>query len=290
MKEANRTKMKKGVIMTVGMLLLASVVFSLSVLIFHNTASLNDRFGEIALFDRLYELDNSISNGMKTVFEDKSGITITKLNNSLEFSEFIPRSTNFGSAVDSFVSYMENAYKSSPIVVFDDSALSTLKNNLPIYVEPEMFVYTHNSLGGNQIEVNPQSSGSIKGYDVVINSTASSAVISWPQLSSGSLPVSIKVVYAGGTATDSKNVNPSSSSRATMTLTYSALDIRNVTLDISNPGDLLLDAGTNYITVTTNVTIEADEENQLKVMYLYPLYNITFSESNLTKTSTARIS
>ncbi len=285
----NITKMKKGVIMTVGMLLLASVVFSLSVLIFHNTASLNDRFGEIALFDRLYELDNSISNGMKTIFEDKSGITITKSNNSLEFSEIIPRSTDFGGAVDSFVSYMENAYKSSPKVVFDNSTLSTLKSNLPIYVEPEGFVYTHNSFGGDQIFVNPQSTGDIKGYDIIVNSTASSAVISWPQLTSGSLPVSIKIFYAGGTAADSKNVNPSSNNQAIMTLTYSVSDIRNVTLDISNPAALVLNAGANEIAVTTNITINPDEDKQIKVTYPDYFYNITFPESNLTKTSTARI-
>lgn len=282
--------MKKGVMITLGMLLLSSVVFSLGILIFHNTASLNDRFGELALFDRLYELDNSISSGMKTIFEDKSGITIVKTNNSVEFSEHITRSTSFGSVVGSFVSYLENAYEVSPKVVFDNSTISTVKSSLPLYVEPNGLVYTHNTLGGSQILVNPQSINDVISYDVGVTSTASSASINWPQLTSGSLAVSLRVVYSGGTVTDSKNIDPTSNNQATVTLTYPGPDVRTVTLGISNPAALTLNAGTNSIDVSTNVTMDIDEEEQITVIFPGDLYTITFPESNLTKTSTARIS
>ncbi len=273
---------------TLGMFFLASVVFSLGVLMFHNTKSLNDRFGELALFDRLYELDSSISMGFRRIFEYRSGLSIDVYNESVVFTETLPRSSNFGNVMDQFKSYVENNYNVSPKVVFDSAVYSSAKNKLTLNVEPKGIVYTHDAFGDDEIMVNPQSVDDVKSYVLTITSTAQSVTITWNYVTPGPMPFTIKVNYIGGSASSTVSVDPSSYSGAYVLLNYPATS--RVDVDVRSPAGMNLSSkDNNPLVFSTNVTINIPQDERIIVTYPQNLYNITFPESNLTKFSTARI-
>ncbi|MEM4244848.1 MAG: hypothetical protein QW404_00880 [Candidatus Nanoarchaeia archaeon] len=280
--------MKKGVMITLGMFFLASVVFSLGILMFHNTKSLNDRFGELALFDRLYELDSSIGMGLRRIFDYRSGLAVDVYNESVVFTETLPRSSNFGNVMDQFKSYVEDNYNVSPKVVFDSSVYSSVKNKLTLNVEPKGIVYTHDAFGDEEIMVSPQSVDDVKSYVITITSTAQSATITWNYVSSGSMPFTIKVEHSSGSLSSTVNVNPAAYSSAYVLLSYPST--WRIDIDINNPAMMNLSTKDNHdVIFSTNITMNIPQDERIIVTYPQNLYNITFPESNLTKFSTARI-
>src|SRR3989344_6936946 len=105
-------KMKKAVLFTLSMLLLVALVFSLS-LIFSDLNKYNvDRFSELSIIDRLYDIDSSLQKSIKKVFNAYSGIIIDINNLNVTIQESLPNTNKnqFNEKINSFKNYTESQF------------------------------------------------------------------------------------------------------------------------------------------------------------------------------------
>jgi len=125
--------MKKGILLTLGMLFLSGLVFSLAVLLFHNTQGTENRFAEISLYDRLFDLDSSIQKGFKEIFERNSGMSLSLLNDTVSIAEILPHSSNFEAEMVAYSDFLELMYPIDPLLTVDDSVLTLIKDRLLLH-------------------------------------------------------------------------------------------------------------------------------------------------------------
>lgn len=280
--------MKKGVMITLGMLLLASIVFSLGVLVFHNTAYSNERFAELALFDRVYELDSSVSSNLKRIFEYESGMSVTVKNNSVELGETIPRTTNYASVMENYRDYIENTYNTSLVLKFDNSVFNSVKNQMPLLIKPHGILYTHDVSGDSDwISITPESTTSVLNYTFKINTTADAITMSW-YTTPGGKTITVTANYKNGQVTQTNAVAMTGVIAVNMTYTNPPAQADGIMLLLLPPESITVSRGTNHVGVETVLALNAASD-QTTVSYPDNMYNITFQDSNITKTSTPRI-
>jgi len=284
--------MKKGVLLTIGMLFLSSIVLSLAVMLFHNTQGTENRFAELSLYDRLYDLDSSIQRGFKEIFTRNSGVTLTIENNLVTITETLPHSSNFASEMDAYEDYLEEAYPTDPLVAVDDSVLTTIKNKLPFYIFPHDILVEHDSFpSGDELRIIPQNLN-IENYSISLTTTKQSVTFDDEEMEQGSGTLDLRVsvtTESGTTVREYNNINPVEENELTLNFDTGLPTESEIDIDIDDHAHLVIDREG----VTADHTIEialihqAEEMNYIK----YPdnLFTINIPGDNLQKTSTARI-
>lgn len=81
---------KKGILFSLGLMLLTLVILALAILIFHSAQKSEEIIAKLAVLDRVYDLDRSIGKGLSDIFYLKSGISISRTNNGVSFEEMLP--------------------------------------------------------------------------------------------------------------------------------------------------------------------------------------------------------
>ena len=101
---------KRGILFSLGLMLLSSVILLLAVLIFHNAQKAEEIIGKLIVLDRVYDLDNSIQKSVSDIFMIKSGISINITNNSVFFEEILPNDNLelLNSSMFGFKNFVEN--------------------------------------------------------------------------------------------------------------------------------------------------------------------------------------
>ncbi len=279
--------MKKAVLLTLGMLFLSSLVFSLSILLFHNTQGTEDRFAELSLYDRLYDLDSSIQRGFREIFLQNSGITLTLVNDTVSITETLPHSSSFGEEMDAYSTFLEQTYSIDPLIIVSDSVLSTIKNELPVYIMPHNILIDHSSFPSGNLEIIP-SSLNIRNYSISLMTTKQSVTFN-PSIVSGSFPLKISVTTNSGTSVQEYNVNPTSTNTITLTFDTGLPTQATIIITIENPAHLTINRGSVTAGHNIEIALEHQSENINYITYPNNLFTINIPGDNLQKTSTARI-
>lgn len=288
--------MKKAVFLTLGMLFLSGLVFSLALLIFHNTQGTEKRFAEISLYDRLYELDNSVQRGFRELFTRNSGMTLTLLNDSVSITETLPHSSNFGTEMDAYENYLEEAYNIDPLITVDDSTLADIKGNLPVHIMPygtSGIVVDHSSFPSGNLRITPPSLNLVKNYSISLTALTQQSVAIVPTtIVSGTFPLRISVTTKSGTSPPQiYNVDPGESNTATLTFSDGGTPPTEtpMTITLNDPAILTIDR--NGITAYHNIEIALEHQAEQMTYIRYPLglFNINIPGDSLDKTSTARL-
>ena len=105
-------KMKKGIFYTLGFLFLAGLILSLVAIAYKNFNFSQERFSEILILDKIYNIDSSIKNGFKDIINIKSGITINK-GASIIFSEPLPNMNNINDVLDEYEDFLESNFSAA---------------------------------------------------------------------------------------------------------------------------------------------------------------------------------
>ncbi len=147
----------KGMFFTLGLTLLATVLFSLTILIVTNSEVSKEAATDFVIADRLYELDSSIQNSLAEIFKSKSGISIS----GTTFQESLPNGNYsvFNDGMTDYKNYTESTYDNIELNI------SRIIDELPIYIPRYDVTYYHN-FGENKINVS--NSNSINGYVVEV--------------------------------------------------------------------------------------------------------------------------
>ena len=279
--------MRKAVLLTLSMLFLSGLVFSLAVLLFHNTQGTEDRFAELSLYDRFYDLDSSIQRGFRDIFLQNSGITLTLVNDTVSITETLPHSSSFSDETDAYATFLEQTYYTDPVVTISDSVLTTIKNELPVYIMPHNILIDHSSFPSGNLEITP-SSLNINNYNISLTTTKQTVMFN-PSIVSGSFHLKISATTSSGTSAREYDINPASTNTITLTFDTGLPTQATITITLENPAHLTINRGS----VTAGHNIETSLIHQTEsINYInYPnnLFTINIPGESLQKTSTARI-
>lgn len=286
--------MKKAVLLTIGMLFLSSLVFSLAVILFHNTQGTESRFAEIILYDRLYDLDSSIQRGFKEIFIRNSGITLRLVNDTVTVIETLPHTSNFAAEMDTYEDYLEEAYSADPLVTIDDTVLTNIKNDLPLYIMPHNILIEHSSFpSGDILELTP-SSLNVENYSISLTALTQQSVVFNPSIDPTpplDFPLRISVTTNSGTSTQIYDINPGQTNPVTLTFSDGGNPPTetDVTVILNNPAALTINR--KGIAIYHNIEIALDHQTEQMNYITYPnnLFTINIPGDNLQKTSTVRI-
>lgn len=279
--------MKKAVLITLSMLLLSSLIFSLSILLFHNTQGTEDRFAELSLYDRLYDLDSSIQRGFRNIFLQNSGITLTLVNDTVSITETLPHSSSFSDETDTYATFLEQTYHTDPVVTISDSVLTTIKNELPVYIIPHNILIDHSSFPSGNLEITP-SSLNVNNYNISLTTTKQTVTFN-PSIVSDSFPLKISVTTNSGTSVQEYNVNPTSTNTITLTFDTGLPTQATMTITLENPAHLTINRGSVTAKHNIEIALVHQSENMNYIIYPNNLFMINIPRDNLQKTSTARI-
>ncbi|MAG08758.1 hypothetical protein CMO89_04740 [Candidatus Woesearchaeota archaeon] len=143
---------KKGFLFALGLTFLALVVMALAILIFHNAQKSEGIISELAVLDRIYDLDTSIQQSLQEIFNLKSDIIINITNNSISFLEELPNSNaeTFNNSIMDFQE-MTNSNLSDVNITINGTI-----NELPLTIMPYDITYRHVNFGDRRIEVIPE--------------------------------------------------------------------------------------------------------------------------------------
>jgi len=280
--------MKKAVLLTLGMLLLSSLVFSLAVLLFHNTQGTENRFAELSLYDRLHDLDSSIQRGFKEIFTRNSGMTLTLSDDLASITETLPHSSNFPAEIDAYSAYLQETYPTDPAVTVTDSVLTTTKNELPVYIMPHNILIDHSSFPSGNLEITP-STLNVENYSISLTTTKQSLVFDDSSTTSGSFPLRISVTTNSGVSVWQENVNPSSSNTIILNLDTGLPTEATMTITLNNPAHLVVNRGSVIAEHHIQIALEHQTQETTYITCPPDLFTINIPTHNLQKTATPRI-
>ena len=270
--------MKKAVLFTLSMLLLVTLVFSLS-LIFSDLNKYNaDRFSELSILDRLYDIDSSLQNSIKKVFNAYSGIItdINKLNVTIQESLPNANKNQFNEKINSFKNYTESQFNNIKLDI------DQLNNNAELIING--ISYNHNNnFGGNIINIVPKQIN-FDTYYFRFYSSAKNGIINWPTAPSGNLRVIIVADAPEWHNEKIQNIDPSK----TTTATISGIGIDNIELIFSNLGKVKIE-NKAAADVSLKTAIAFNSLNDKIHVYLPNIINIAFSQFNISKLGHVKI-
>lgn len=287
-------KMKKGVLFTIGTLMLVTIVFSLAILLFHNTQSMENRFSELVLMDRLSDFDGMIQNNIKDVNAYESGLIITLTNNTVGFTESFPRSSRFSDVMTDYENYIEESYNASPKITFDDTEMSHIKDEQLMYIRPHNIMYEHhNGFPGESYKLET-SSENVLEYNISIAVDAVSAASGTETKHDGSFTTNIRITTAGGLLLHAREwkVDPDQTN---------TIEINLLNAQGQETGDIDIQVGSTeyyaYLEVNSEKTrtsaldikLQEPANEPIEIRYPEDLFTINFEESKLVKKGTVKL-
>lgn len=144
----------KAVLFTIGLMMISLVVLTLTILIFNNFQKAESTMSNIGALDRAYELDHSIQNVLKNLFDRGSGIdlVVNDAANFISFEEVIPsNNTAFNLTVLDFKNFTEENFN---YIRLD---IDRITKELPLIILPYDIEYKHLNFGEGVIEIIPES-------------------------------------------------------------------------------------------------------------------------------------
>lgn len=266
--------MKKAMFFTLGLTFMAGTVLVLAILIYHNTASTEERFADLGKLERLHDLDSSIQKCLKDIFNNKSGISLSVNNDIVSFEEDLPNgnATSFSNYLNDFKDFVE---KNNTNIELN---ITEITDKLPLVILPQNITYQHENFGGDTIKIIP-SQINFKGYEVYVTLNRNVTSCNW-DTDPGTFNLTVTAVGTSGSCTDSRLID------AAVTNT---VDINGggVDVDVSDGGQLTINTDYSISLRTDVLLIKTDE--QVKVAYKEGTINIVFEELNMQWKGNVRI-
>ena len=166
-------KLKRGVIFTVSIFLIMSLVLTLTVLMYRNTQKNERRLLELGSMGRVYDIDRSIQQGLRNIFEQEEINEIDLGINGLEvyFEEKFPKEKGgegdarhkaWKDQMKGFKKYVEGEepedieLRLDEDLYLDEFKLGKLKDHLLLVIKPHDIVYKQEEYPGNKLWVIPE--------------------------------------------------------------------------------------------------------------------------------------
>lgn len=170
-------RMRKGVLLTISILVIASSFLFLLTHISLYSNSMKDATASLSNFEKINMQFDSASYGIKQILLTES-MNISAEGTNISFSKNLSIATNYKYDLSNFRQFIE-AYSSVNTTIDISEALSP-----KLYIGPQNIVIDHQNGKINFTPENTvQSAGNIEGYDVLITLNVPTLWINWSQSS-----------------------------------------------------------------------------------------------------------
>ena len=156
----------RGVFFTLGMLFLASTLFSLALAAHAFSQAHRELLVDLLALDRVSALDGSIQNGFQEIFDQMAPVSITLDGYRVTFTENLPSDQvdAFNDALQAYIDFLEATY---PEV---DLNITLTDQELPLRITPNDVEFTHDDgLGQDRVLISPEDVDNIEAYYLKIN-------------------------------------------------------------------------------------------------------------------------
>ena len=278
---------KRGQFFITILVLIAMIIFSISVLMYRTSQSFEDRVSELTAFERLNNLDLSTQNVLKHMFSDHSGMNVTVSSStngpSVKFEDNIPNvHSSLNSSLNSFKAYLESNFD------YINLSIEPVKTNLPLFIRSYNILYNHTNL--NQITItNPDDN--INGIDIYIFASASNFTAQSISISPGiALNFSCNILDSDGTlSSTSSSIAKDGETNIRLTTDNGNITvIKRSSNYFNNPSGIEIISPRDNIIVIITLTLN-NNGNQLDVRYPQGIINMSFPSYGISKLGDARI-
>ncbi len=274
--------MKKGILLSIGLTLVALIVLGLAVLIYNDSSKNIERFNTLSLFERLNSEYLSAEKSISRIFNVNSNMNLSFNGFNITIQDALPNNyTNLKNKLILFRDYAGDNFANVKITLSDTT------NNFKIAINPQLINYTQT----------PSNKKILVDYDKLnffglrFNfNTGNSTVgtIQWEEFDSGSFPVSISVANSTGSSTQSsQNVDmndewevringlPGGEGRIIV-----EFDDEDKQVTIENNANIGINSKTEILLNKSNYLSLTDPSTKISV---------NFSEAKLSKVQSARL-
>ncbi len=247
--------MKKGILFTTGLALLATAVLALAITSTYQLEKIQDLVFDKTAYSRAYNEYNTIAKDVKDIVLNTSGLKIEVLENTVTFNEFIqnPSAATYQSTIDTYRSFALNQTDNTQL------QLTTLRNNLLLEIQPHSINYTHSTVGGTDILVQtPNVNMTNYSVTVVCSENVSSCAWNIPDGDKGTR-LEVNVIGDPGSCSGTYLVDPSQTSRLNV-------NSGGLTVEVKPGGWLTVE--NNFVTavnVSTTLYLTAVTDNIIAV-------------------------
>jgi len=263
--------MKKGVLFTLSILLIVSLVLAIAILNFKSVQKTKDVLSEVGAVERVYNLGTSVANGFKEIFNAYSGINLTLVNETITFKEFLPNTNTalFKNSLDNYKVYVENEDNNTKLNI------NTLKNELPLLILPHNITYTHSSFGDKRIIVDPNKINFDKYYVKIENFITTSC--NWN-------------TYPGTFQFQLETDNPTCNNIQNIDITQNNLiNINNGIILIYINKTLIIENNGASAYITTSINLNKTNHDRITIESKPDIINLNYSDLGVSRTSGFRI-
>lgn len=274
--------MKKGILFTLGLSFLAISIFSLAMIIFHESLESEDVFLRFASLDRAYELDASLQNSIKQIFYAKSGMSISVEDSTISIQEYIPNQNKdqLTSALNSFRNYVESNDSNVDINVGE------ITDNMSFVIEPYNINYTH-SFENKIAYIIPSEYANITSYVLNLDTgNVNFTTYSWDFVPSGIKTFEINVQDNSGNS-DSDIYQMGNAGEHTLTVETRKGDIKIKIWDSHNL--FINNTGESNLSLTTEIGFGELPNEDVNVILSGDIINIDLSDFDIKKKSGVRV-
>lgn len=283
-------KMKKGALFTIGTMLVVIALFTFATLIYTNSLESKKRVAEIGVLDRIYDIDVSIQNSLKEIFDLSSGISIEINNQKISFTEDLPseNDSEFEDNNENFKDYVEDDNKNNPKIIINTTKFV---NNLPLHIKPHNIIYTHpEDFGDEEIDIIPEEIN-MNGYDFTINVFSQTInELLWNEIhectfgDKGCIKFDILVKSDSSSKSDSRNIDASKHNELEIKIGSS-----NILITIDNPAQINIQNNVNKVNIKSEIDLKAINNDKIVVFYPDNVIITSLDDLKIKKQGTARI-
>lgn len=269
---------KKGILFTIGLSAVALTLLALSIMIFNNFQTSEERFSKLAVFDRAYDLDISVQGGLRKIFYAKSGISIIKADNKIVISEDLPNSNRaaFANETSNFKNFVESNFDNINLIIGD------LNSYLTLTITPFKINYTHNEDGDKIFIIYNENVSSIELY---FWDNFSNGTVSFDVENPGSLEVKIISGSFGWHDEETDYIDPTEENEAGI----SGLSGADIKIDFDqNRIDIGRETG-SVGPILSKVTLGFINNSENAGVVIPNIINISFDDFGISKQGSVKI-
>ncbi|MBI2673407.1 hypothetical protein HYX19_04045 [Candidatus Woesearchaeota archaeon] len=275
-------QMKKGILLSLGLTLVALIILGLAVLIYNDSSKNIERFNTLSLFERLNAEYLSAEKGISRIFNVNSNVNLSLNGFNITIQDAIPNNyTNLKDKLMLFRDYAGDNFANTKITLSDTT------NSIKFTVNPHLINYTQ--IPSNKKIIINYNKLNFLGLNFNFN-TGNSTVgtIAWQEFDGGAFPVSISIANSTGSLIqDSKNIDmtdewevrvnglPGGEGRIKV-----EFDNDDKEITIENDANILVNSKTEILLNKSDYLSLTDPSTKISV---------NFSEAKLSKVQNARL-
>ena len=279
-------KVRRGVLFTAGITGMMMVVLVFALVIYNNAINSRERTSEVGVIDRVSDIELSIKNSLRDIFNLEANINVTVDGKNIIFNEELPNEEDddFRDDMNDFKAYLELEFKENPKVKINATKIT---DKLSLVIKPNSITYTHpKSFGGKEINIIPEEFN-FNAYELDFNTKGQS---------SGNLNQDEGHICSSGGSCRRLAIKTNGNLKFNETVDMGIsnklildIGVGTIVIKIQNPGILIIENNAGKVEVKSKVYLNKFDDERISIGYPENIIEVDLSSLNIFKRGTVDI-